>query len=174
MTRLKSANSQGGFTLIEVIIASALGLVVMVGLTSVVFTTWNATKTATDRIQTSAQIRNFEYFAYDDFASSGVPSSTSCGTSASPCTTDPLVLDGPRATNSFPPAMNPSRVTYTWDGSNFLDRQVEGSGSIIHAASGVTAFSWYVDANNTVLVALTVASGAYSESQTFRFYPRVQ
>src|SRR5260370_7454711 len=59
---------QAGFTLIEVVIATALGVLVMGALTSVVLTTVLAANVATARIETSAQVRNFQFTPYDDFA----------------------------------------------------------------------------------------------------------
>ncbi|TMC54345.1 MAG: type II secretion system protein [Chloroflexi bacterium] len=144
---------QGGFTLVEVIISAAIGALLLSALTSVVLTSWRGAMIATSRVEASSQIRNFEYLAYDDFARSATPSGGAC-----PCTTQPLLLSG---------------VTYTWDGRSFLDRAVANTGATEHAATDVSAFSWYVDTNSTVVVSLTITIQAYSESQTFRFYPRV-
>ena len=67
-------------------------------------------------------------------------------------------------------------MSYTWDVlSGFLDRTA-GTNPPVHAATNVTAFSYYVDGvapNQTVVVSLTVTVQAYSESQTLRFYPQV-
>jgi prepilin-type N-terminal cleavage/methylation domain-containing protein len=160
------AHGQAGFTLIEVVISVAIGAILMSALTSVILTSVRASATATSRIDASGQIRNFEFFAYDDFAHSAVPTPTGCiGTVGSPCTTQAIGLNGP--------------VTYAWDGTAFLDRLV-GS-NVTHMATNVTGFSWYVDsslAHPTVVINLTVTIQAfsdqpYSESQTLRFYPRV-
>jgi pantothenate synthetase len=40
-------------------------------------------------------------------------------------------------------------------------------------ATDVSAFAWYVDTNSTVVVSITVTVQSYSESETFRFYPRI-
>ncbi len=144
-------SGQNGFTLVELIIALAIGLLLMSALTSVVLTTWRGTTIAASRVEASSQIRNFQYFAYDDFATSNISSLSGC---ASPCTS-PITL---------------AAVTYQWDGSNFLDRT--SSQATIHAATNVTAFSVDVQPS-TVVVNLTVTVQSYSESQTFRFYPRV-
>jgi prepilin-type N-terminal cleavage/methylation domain-containing protein len=171
LTRLlRQTPRQGGFTLVELIIALAISGLLMVALTSVVLTSVRAASTASDRVEASSQIRIFQSFASDDFARSGAPDGGGC-----PCTTQPLVLTGTQVSNSAQPVGATVQVTYTWDGSNFVDRQV-GSGPTIHAATDVSAFSWYVDTSGghpTVVVSLTVTVGAYSESQTFRFYPRV-
>jgi prepilin-type N-terminal cleavage/methylation domain-containing protein len=171
--------SQGGYTLIELLIASALGLFVMTGLTSVVLTTWRAGQTATSRIEASGQIRNFEFEASDDFALSSLPIPTGCAaTVASPCTT-PIVLHGVQASNATSPATSPYQVTYAWDGSDVLQRQVQvGAGPSINfnAATGVTAFSWYLDgsgSHQTVVVTISITVQSYTETQTFRFFPRV-
>jgi prepilin-type N-terminal cleavage/methylation domain-containing protein len=160
--------SQGGYTLVELIVASAIGLFVMTGLTSVVLTTWRAGTTATSRVEASGQIRNFEFVAYDDFALSGVPTISSCAPdSIPPCT---IALSGLRTPNSTVPVP----VTYTWDGAN-VDRQVGGNAAS-HAAINVTAFAAYVDGSaphQTVVVTLTVTVQSYAETQTLRFYPRV-
>jgi prepilin-type N-terminal cleavage/methylation domain-containing protein len=169
------ARNQNGFTLIEVVIASAIGAILMAGLTSVMLTSWRASTIATNRIEASGQIRNFEFFAYDDFARSRVPIPSVCGIAPnSPCTTQPIVLNGWQVTN---PAASPALsyvATYTWDGVQFVDRQV--SGSSLHAATGVTAFSWRVDASTqhpTVVINMTITVGSYQESQTLRFLPQV-
>lgn len=169
------ARGQSGYTLVELVITVALSAVVMSALTSVVLTTVRGANVATGRIEASSQVRNFESRAYNDFAASGVPSVGGCGTIASPCTTTPLVLTGTRVTNSSSPVASSYQVTYRWDGSAMLDRQVAG-GEAIHMGTNVTAFRWYVDGaspNQTVVVYLTVTVAGYSESQVFRFYPRV-
>jgi type II secretory pathway pseudopilin PulG len=159
--------SQGGYTLIEVIIASALGLFVMTGLTSVVLTTWRAGMVATDRVEASGQIRSFQSDAYEDFALSGVPTLTGCATAAPPpCT---ISLSGFQV--SAP--LVPYAVTYTWDGAN-VDRLVAGSSK--HAATNVTAFSAAIAGagqHQTVVVTMTVMVQSYQETQTFLFYPRL-
>jgi prepilin-type N-terminal cleavage/methylation domain-containing protein len=169
-TRLsRRSTGQDGYTLVELIIAVAIGALLMSALTSVVLTTWRGTSTATSRVEASSQIRNFQYFAYDDFAAGGVPS-ISCGP-APPCT---ILVTGTRVNNSTAPVPAPSAITYNWDGAN-LDRQI-GSSQPIHAATNVTAFTAYVDSSGAfpiVVVSMTVTVQAYGESQTFRFYPRI-
>jgi type II secretory pathway pseudopilin PulG len=169
------ARSQGGYTLVELLVASALGLFVMTGLTSVVLTTWRAGTIATSRIEASGQIRNFQFEAYDDFALSNPPVPNGCtGTAASPCTT-PIVLQGVQASNAASPVTSPYQVTYTWDGANLLMRQVSGHPAV-EAASGVTAFSWYLDGSGLhqmVVVTISVTIQSYTETQALRFYPRV-
>lgn len=176
------ARSQGGYTLLEVIIASAIGAILMAALTSVILTSVGAANIATSRIEASSQIRNFEFFAYDDFARSPLPDPNGCvGTPPTQCT---IVLGGVQASNSATPATAAYPVSYSWDAtSGFLDRLV-GNNPAVHAATNVNAFSYSLDAQTrTVVVSLTVkvcTTGAwpgcvqaYSESQTFRFYPRV-
>lgn len=154
MTWRRPARSQAGYTLVELIITLAIGVTLMSALVSVLYTTWQANNIATSRVEASNEMRNFQQFAYDDFAQANVTTLNGC-TQASPCST-PITL--------------PS-VTYTWDGSNFLDRATNVVTT--HAASNVTAFSWYVDTNSTVVVSLSVTIEAYSLSQTFRFWPRL-
>ncbi|HEY4888267.1 MAG TPA: prepilin-type N-terminal cleavage/methylation domain-containing protein [Candidatus Dormibacteraeota bacterium] len=171
-TRLEHySTSQGGYTLVELIVASAIGLLVMTGLTSVVLTTWQAGTVATSRIEASSQIRNFQFEAYDDFALSGVPAISSCTSGdLPPCT---IALSGLKASNSTPPVPVPYQVKYTWDGAN-LDRQIGSSSN--HAATNVTAFSAYMSGTapyQTVVVTLTVTVQSYAETQTLRFHPRV-
>jgi prepilin-type N-terminal cleavage/methylation domain-containing protein len=172
---LRYAKDQSGYTLVELIVASAIGLFVMTGLTSVVLTTWRAGTTATSRIEASSQIRNFQFEAYDDFALANLPTPGGCAaTAASPCTT-PIILQGVRASNATNPATSPYQVTYTWDGSDLLMRQVNGNPAI-EAASGVTAFSWYLDGSGShqmVVVTISVTVQSYTETQALRFYPRV-
>lgn len=167
------ARGQGGYTLVEVIVASAIGAILMSGLTSVILTSVRASDTASSRVEASSQIRSFQFFAYDDFARSDIPDTSGCA--ADPCTTEPIVLTGQQVSNSTHPAPAPYQVSYEWDGTSFLDRTVTGNPSV-HAAVGVTAFSWYVDGTapyQTVVVSMTVTVKSYSESQTLRFYPRV-
>jgi prepilin-type N-terminal cleavage/methylation domain-containing protein len=178
-TLTRYGKSQGGYTLVELIVASAIGLMVMTGLTSVVLTAWRANATATSRVEASGQIRNFEFEAYDDFALSNVPIPTGClATVVSPCTT-PIVLQGSRASNATTPAISPYQVSYTWDGVSLLERQTQvGTNPPVNfdAATGVTAFTWYLDGsapNQTVVVTVSVTVQSYIETQTLRFYPRV-
>jgi prepilin-type N-terminal cleavage/methylation domain-containing protein len=160
---------QGGYTLVEVIISAAIGALLLAALTSVVYTSWHASTIASGRVEASSEVRNFEYFAYDDFARSSLPNAGGCVPS-SPCTTQPLSLTGVKVSNSTPLPSGTS-VTYSWDGSQFLDRTVAGVSE--HMATDVTAFSWYVDTNTTVVVSLTVTVQGYSQSQTFRFRPEL-
>jgi prepilin-type N-terminal cleavage/methylation domain-containing protein len=166
------SKSQGGYTLVELIVASAVGLLVMTGLTSMVLTSSRAGAVATSRIEASAQVRNFEFDAYGDFALSGVPVISSCALGdPPPCT---VALSGLQASNSTTPVPVNYTVTYSWDGSN-VDRQI-GSNPRVHAATGVTAFSAVLAGTppyQTVVVTLTVTVQAYAETQTLRFYPRV-
>jgi prepilin-type N-terminal cleavage/methylation domain-containing protein len=162
------ARSQDGYTLVEVVIASAIGAILMTGLTSVILTSVRATNTATSRIEASSQIRTFQFFAADDFARSGVPSSDGC-TVNDPCR-HAIALVGRT------PVLDAYGVTYAWDeDKGFLDRSVPGS--IRHVATRVTDFSWYVDGQppkQTVVVNLKVTVQDYSEHQVMRFYPRLQ
>lgn len=166
---------QGGYTLVEVIVASAIGAILMGGLTSVILTSVRASNTATSRIEASSQIRSFQFSAYDDFARSDIPDTSGCGAEADPCTTEPIVLNGQQVSNSTLPAPAPYQVSYAWDGTLFLDRTINGNAPV-HAAVGVTGFSWYLDGTapyQTVVISMTVTVRSYSESQTLRFYPRV-
>ncbi len=167
-------SSQSGYTLIEVVIASAIGAVLMGGLFSVIYTSWQSVKTATSRVEASQQIRSFQLFAYDDFARSSLPDPNGCvGTPPTSCT---IELGGVQASNLTTPVTAPYPVSYTWDvQTGFLDR-VAGTNPPLHAASNVTAFSYYLDGaapNQTVVVSLTVTFQSYSESQTLRFFPEV-
>ena len=169
------ARGQGGYTLVEVIVASAIGAILMAGLTSVILTSVRANNIASSRIEASSQIRSFQFSAYDEFARSDIPDTSGCGTEADPCTTEPIVLNGQQVSNSNLPAPAPARVSYSWDGNLLLDRTINGNAPV-HAAVGVTAFSWYVDGTapyQTVVVSMTVTVRSYSESQTLRFFPRV-
>jgi prepilin-type N-terminal cleavage/methylation domain-containing protein len=170
---------QAGYTLIEVVIATAIGLLVMGSLTSVVMTTVQATNTATSRVEASGQIRGFQLTAYDDFALSQPPAP--CGTQAAPCDVQPLVLQGSRMANQESGAASAYVVKYMWDRDKRVvtRQQVDGTGR--NVASNVYAYSWYVDgtgARPTVVISMTVTVGfiykdSYSQSQTMRFYPRV-
>lgn len=170
---------QGGFTLIEVLIASAIGLLVMGALTSVVLTTVLADNAATGRVEASAQIRNFQLTAYDDIALSRAPATSGCGTAANPCTTQPLTLSGLRMPNLVAGSPSAFTVTYTWNPPSRAVTRTVTAGTQV-TASDVTAFSWFVDpsgAHPSIVVSMTVTvadyNTTYSESQTLRFYPRV-
>jgi prepilin-type N-terminal cleavage/methylation domain-containing protein len=170
---------QAGYTLIELIIASALGLLVMGALTSVVLTTALAGNTATSRVEASSQVRNFQLSAFDDIALARPPAPSGCGTADSPCTTQDMVLQGSRMPNQQAGTAAPYIVTYTWNPDmHQVMRSAEGTSRV--AADSVTDYSWYIDssgAHPSVVVRMTVTVGfyntSYSESQTFRFYPRV-
>jgi prepilin-type N-terminal cleavage/methylation domain-containing protein len=171
--------SQAGYTLIELIVASAIGLFVMSALTSVVLTSVLATNTATSRVEASAQIRNFQLTAYDDFALSSPPSPLGCGTQASPCTNQDMFLTGVRMPAELGAPPPQYTVRYTWDPNQKVVTRFVGPASRV-AASNVQSYSWYVDrtgAHPVVVVSMTVTVGfyntAYSESQTLLFYPRV-
>lgn len=171
--------SQAGYTLIELIVASAIGLMVMGALTSVVLTMALGANTATSRVEASAQIRNFQLTAYDDFAMSEPPAPVGCGTSANPCTTQDMILDGSRMPNQAGAVAAPYTVRYTWDQSRKVVTRFVGVTSRV-ASSGVTSYSWYVDssgAHPVVVVSMTVVvsfyNTSYAESQTLLFYPRV-
>jgi prepilin-type N-terminal cleavage/methylation domain-containing protein len=170
--------SQRGYTLIEVIISVALGAILMGALTSVILTSARAGSVATSRIEASSQVRNFQFNAYDDFANSDVSGLAGC-TQSAPCTTQQLVLTGTQLNSSGQP-VGTRTVSYTWDGSNFLDRQV-GNASV-HAATNVTSFACYLIPSQgsglptVVVVNLTITVPTvprYRESQSFFFYPRV-
>jgi prepilin-type N-terminal cleavage/methylation domain-containing protein len=172
---------QAGYTLIELIVASAIGLMVMGALTSVVLTMSLSTNTAIGRVEASAQIRNFQLTAYDDFSLSKPPTPTGCGTAGFPCTTQDMILAGSRMPNPIGSVAAPFTARYTWDSSQQTLTRYVGSASRV-AASGVAAYSWYVDpgeagAHPVVVVSMTITiafyNTSYSESQTLLFYPRV-
>ena len=170
---------QAGFTLIEVIIATALGLLVLGALTSVVVTMMIADNTASGRIEASSQVRNFQFAAYDDFALARPPAPSGCGTPTARCTTQDLVLTGTRAPNPSDGMPVSYTVRYAWDPSRQVVTRYAGTASRV-TASNVTAYSWYIDRAGfylTVVVNITVTipsyNATYSESQTLRFYPRV-
>ena len=172
----RHATSQAGFTLVELLVASALTLLVMSVLVQVVLTTWRAGTTATSRIEASGQVRNFQFYAYDDFAHANLPVPAGCAaTAASPCTTQPILLQGVQASNSINPTTSAYDVTYAWDGTNLLQRQAAGNPAT-NAAADVSAFSWYLDGpagHQTVVVTISVTVQSYTQTQTFRFNPRV-
>ncbi len=164
--------------MVELLVATAIGLIVMTALTSVVFTSWHGWMTATGRVETSSQIRSFETFANDDIAqSSAPPVPAGCAaTQASPCTVQAIALSGTRAVNAPNPAMTFGyQVTYTWDGVANVDRTV-GNNAPVHAATGVTGFSWYLTGagpHQAVVVTLTVVEQGITTTQTLEFYPRL-
>ncbi len=170
-------HQQGGFTLIELMIATAIGLVVLTALTSVLFTTYQANQIATSRVEASGQIRNFEETAYDDFALSSLPPTPgSCGSAGQPCTQDSIQLKGCAMTNSATPSLQSRTIAYAWNkGTQSIDRHVNAA-PVNPVASSVTAFSWYIDGvapSQSVVVTMTVTISTYSQTQTLRFHPRV-
>ena len=165
----QKARSQAGFTLIELIIASAIGLAVMTALTSVVFTTWKASVIASSRVEASAQIRNFQLVAYDDFVGSGPPTTSGCGgVPAGTCITLPVT----RASNPDQPVT----VTYKWDGVRFLDR-CQDSQPCRHVSTNVKAFIVIPDGGALVVkIKISIptdSTNSYTQSQTLRFLPRL-
>jgi prepilin-type N-terminal cleavage/methylation domain-containing protein len=177
-------NAQAGFTLIELIIATAIGLVVMTGLTSVLFTAYRADRQATSRVEVAGQIRTFQQSASRDFAMSSMPPAPpTCGTEATPCTQDPIQLTGCSITSNDGGATHAWQshlVTYTWNNTTQIVTRDVGSGVTFPAASDVSAFSWYVDGtspNQSVVVTIAVtvnwAQGSpYTQSQVFKFSPQ--
>jgi prepilin-type N-terminal cleavage/methylation domain-containing protein len=169
--RLKRRRAQAGFTLIELIVATTIGLVIMTALGSVLFTTYQANTIATSRVQASSIIGLFQATAHDDFALSSLPPVPGgCGTVAQPCTQQAIQLAGCRG-----PAQS-YRVVYAWSSSaKQVGRTLNGV-SVNAAATGVSAFSWYIDGAapyQTVVITLTATVGSYNQTQTLRFYPRV-
>lgn len=180
MDRARRHRAQAGFTLIELLIASALGLIVMSGLASVVLTTSRASQSASDRVEAAGQIRSFQQAAYNDFAGSSLPVPPGgCGNSSTPCTHSPIQLSGCQMSNSNTPSLARRTVIYAWPTSS--DHVLRQIGTNSHTvATNVTAFSWYLDStspNKSVVVTLAVTMGTsgttISQSQTMRFYPRV-
>lgn len=174
----KRHRGQAGYTLVELIIATAIGAIVMFALSSVVLTTALGTNIATSRVEASAQIRNFQLTAYDDMTFSRVPAPAGCGAPDNPCTTEGIVLTGTRMQNESPIGV-PYTVTYTWDRvQDNVVRQVAGSTRTV--ASNVTAYAWYIDRTGAVpsiVITMTVTvatyNATYSESQALRFSPRL-
>ncbi len=176
---------QAGYTLVELIIATAMGAIVLGAVTSIVLTTAVATNVATSRVDASNQVRTFQVTAYDDIALSSVPSPAGCGAPSQPCTTQAMVLAGLRLSNATPGVPSSGvptaySVTYTWNSTTgVVVRQVAGGPSRT-VATNVTSYSWYVDRSGAypaVVVNLTVTFNSYnslhSQSQSLRFYPRV-
>jgi prepilin-type N-terminal cleavage/methylation domain-containing protein len=178
--KAKRRNSQAGYTLVELLVATALGAIVLGAITSILLTTALSANVATSRIDASSQVRTFQLTAYDDLALSAVPIPVGCGSQSNPCTTQPMVLQGMRVPNLDSGAATPYSVTYTWDPARgVVTRQVAGGGSRT-IATNVTSFSWFVDpsgAHASVVINLTVTvityNASYSESQSLRFYPRI-
>ena len=169
---------QAGYTLVELIVATAIGTIVLGALTSIVLTTAISTNVATSRVDASGQIRNFQLNAYDDMAFSNVPAPSGCGTQANPCTSQPMVLQGQRVPNQPSGAPAPYSVTYTWDPSQQTVSRQAGS-AIRTVAENVTGYSWFIDSSGAqpaVVVSLTVTvrtyNAPYVDSQSFRFVPR--
>jgi prepilin-type N-terminal cleavage/methylation domain-containing protein len=170
---------QAGFTLIELIIATAIGVLVMGALTSVVLTTVLAANTANGRIQASSQVRSFQFTAYDDMAFAQPPAPVGCGAPGTPCTTQDMILQGClNPINARDPGIVHT-VRYAWDAAAQVVRRYSATSSHV-VASNVTMYSWYLDTGahpTSVVVSMTVTVAAYnttySESQTLRFYPRI-
>src|SRR5438552_18932943 len=108
---------QAGYTLVELIVATAIGTIVLGALTSIVLTTAISTNVATSRVDASGQIRNFQLNAYDEMAFSNVPAPSRCRTQANPCTSQPIVLHGQRVADQPSGAAAAYSATYSWDPS---------------------------------------------------------
>lgn len=177
---------QAGFTLIELIIATAIGVLVLGAMTSVVLTTVLAANTATGRIEASSQVRNFQFTVSDDVAFARPPVPSGCGTLDSPCTTQEMVLQGNRVPNVPLGVAAPYTVRYTWDSVQHTVFRCVSVRTCLppfdltprrEVSTNVTAYSWYVDtpagARPSVVVNMTVTvafyNTTYSESQTLRF-----
>jgi prepilin-type N-terminal cleavage/methylation domain-containing protein len=178
--KIDGRRSQAGYTLVEVLVATAIGAIVMGAVTSIVVTTVISTNVATSRVDATTQVRDFQLNAYDDVARSALPGASGCGSQANPCTTQPMVLTGSRIPNQLAGSPSPYTVTYTWDPSQHLVVRQVSAGPSRPVATGVTSYAWYIDSSAghpTVVVNLTVTvstyNASYSESQSFRFYPRV-
>lgn len=160
--------SQRGYTLVELILTVAIGALLMGALVSVFLTTTRASNIATGRVEASGQLRNFEFFAYADFAGATIADLNSGCTASAPCSSAAITLTGVPVSNP----VGTRHVTYTWNQTNqFLDRQIDANPPL-HAATNVTNFHWYVDANQTVVVTMTITVNTYTQAQMFRFYPR--
>ena len=161
--------------MIELLVAMAIGVLILSALTSVLLTTYRADQAAINRIEVSGELRNFQQTAYDDFASSALPAPPGgCGTSSQPCTQDAINLQSCALSSAAAPTKRV--VAYQWiSATQVIQRQV-GSITVNSAANNVTAFAWYVDGaapNQSVVVSLTVQQKGITQSQTMRFYPRV-
>jgi prepilin-type N-terminal cleavage/methylation domain-containing protein len=177
-------NRQGGFTLVELIVATAIGLVVMAGLTSLMFTAYRADRQATSRVEAAGEIRSFQQSAIRDFALSALPGvPATCGTQIQPCTQDPIQLNGCSisSTDGTTFVWQSRTVTYSWSSATEVVSRGVGSEPTIPTATNVSAFSWYVDGTPpdqsvVVTIAVTVdwaVNTPYTQSQILRFYPRV-
>jgi len=172
--------SQAGYTLVELMVATSIGVLVMGALTSVILTTVVSTNVATSRVDAANQVRGLQLTAYDDMALSLIPTPAGCGTPSSPCTTQPIVLQGSRMSNQAVGTASAYTVSYAWSpAAHTIVRQVSGGASRTVAAD-VTRFSWYVDTSQmhpAVVISLTVTidtyNSQYAQSQSMRFYPRV-
>ena len=171
--------SQAGYTLVELLVATAIGTIVLGALTSIVVTTAISTNVATSRVDASSEIRNFQLAAYDDMTLSRPPVGSGCGTPDNVCTAQPMVLVGQRVPNADSGAPTGYSVTYTWDPASQVVTRQAGSASR-SVTTGVTQYSWYVDSSTThpaIVVMLTVTintyNASYSDTQTLRFVPRI-
>jgi type II secretory pathway pseudopilin PulG len=176
------AMSQGGYTLVELIIATAIGTLVLGAMASIVLTTATGANVAMSHMDASSQIRTFQINAYDDVAFSSLPAPSGCGTQGNPCTTQALLLQGLRMPNQPLPGQAPTQtsVTYSWDPTQHLVTRQIGDGVARTVASNVTSYSWYIDSNGahpSLVIALTVTevnyNATFTEVQTFRFNPQV-
>ena len=171
---------QAGYTLVELIVATTIGTMVLGALTSVLLTTVLTGNVATSRVEAANQVRSFQLSAYDDMALSTIPGPAGCGTQADPCTTEAIVLQGSRVPNQPAGSPAPYSVSYVWDSATrLITRRVSGGPSKT-IATNVSSFSWYVDAATgrpTIVVDLTVRmatyNAIYTDSESLRFYPRL-
>jgi len=162
---------QSGFTLVELLVASSLGVIVMGSLVSVLWVTFRANDTWDPQLQSSAEVRNFQLAFYQDAAqaddSAALGSNLAGCLNPAPnaaCTKQPINISYSLYSSSTVSA--PEFVTYCWTGSTdqkvlriASDTSVGPTGGTQTTCSGgagwtvvarsVSSWTWYYDDGST-------------------------
>ncbi|MFN2463428.1 MAG: type II secretion system protein J [Candidatus Dormibacteria bacterium] len=161
------ALSQGGFTLVEMIIATAVSSILLAGISVLVFTNFSASTIAAQRLQASGQLQNFQVAFYRDAALDNTATNRSPIIAAAPCD---VVLAG-RRRDAGGTTNTSYSVEYKLSGSD-IRRTVAATTSTV--ARNVKLFTCALQSDGTFQVVISAqdTTGSYTQSQTFRFYPR--
>jgi type II secretory pathway pseudopilin PulG len=181
--------AQGGYTLVELIIASGLAAVVLAALTSVIFVVNQANRTWSPRLQATGEMRRFEHSFYDDAASGSTPTTSA---TVNPCLvpgsapTPPIVVRGLTYSGN---TAQPYSAVYCFDPIRKTVKRFVGATSTL-IARNVTVFSWSLHPGDNDTIPCTDPSVTpcvividitttdynsppfYTTTQRLRFYPR--
>lgn len=177
-----SRRSQAGFTLVEMMIASAMGAIVMGALSSVVWLATSSNASVDPRLQASGQVRNLQTALNADLTSARpAPLADSGCTQSVPCTTFPIQVRGPivpARTGLAQPDPVAHYVTYCYIPAGSVVERFAGTLTACPGAAGsgqavarrLSSFSWYYT-GTSVVVSVSATVGSYSTGQVLLFNP---